>query len=384
MSLISIIVPLYNQERYIEQCIKSIQNQSIYDIKIIIVDDGSTDKSGIICDSIAESDNRVLVIHQENKGLSAARLTGLMKSDTKYITFVDADDFIADNAYEDAIPFLNNNFDQVLYEISRFYDNGRVKRENHIVSEGKYNRNRIIKEIYPKLIWDNERKAPGIECSLCVRLVKRELILNIYEKLKDRSYYYGEDMMVSYPLMIKTQSLAIISKSYYMHRQRKDNVVPSYIVSDQYFDELQKVYSCLKNIMKEDKNYDFSKQIDYMYIYSVELKKKTYNDYELPNDYLFPFNKIQYGKKVILYGAGNVGKTYYKQLIKLNYCSELLWVDRDAEYLNDERVRPIMELDNKYYYTFDVVVIAIENNTLANSIKCYLISKGYKKEKIVI
>lgn len=92
--LISIVIPVYNVERYVERCIDSVRNQTYKNIEIIIVDDGSPDSSGEICDEIAKDDSRIQVIHQKNAGLSGARNTGIAKSSGKYILFIDSDDWI--------------------------------------------------------------------------------------------------------------------------------------------------------------------------------------------------------------------------------------------------------------------------------------------------
>ena len=92
---ISVIVPVYNVEAYLEQCINSIQNQTLREIEIILVDDGSLDNCPQICDKYAESDERIHVIHQNNKGVSAARNTGLRLARGEYIAFVDSDDQVA-------------------------------------------------------------------------------------------------------------------------------------------------------------------------------------------------------------------------------------------------------------------------------------------------
>lgn len=94
MAAISIIVPVYNTEKYLRQCIESLINQTYEDIEIILVNDGSRDNSGGICDEYAKSDNRIKVIHKENEGLSNARNTGVNVSIGKYIMFVDSDDWI--------------------------------------------------------------------------------------------------------------------------------------------------------------------------------------------------------------------------------------------------------------------------------------------------
>ena len=92
--LISVIVPVYNVEKYLNRCVESIMNQTYKNLQIILIDDGSNDRSGKICDEYAEKDKRIEVIHKENAGVSAARNKGLDKAKGEWITFVDADDWI--------------------------------------------------------------------------------------------------------------------------------------------------------------------------------------------------------------------------------------------------------------------------------------------------
>ena len=100
MSKISVIVPVYNVEKFIKRCLDSIINQTMRDLEIILVNDGSTDNSGKICDEYAQLDNRITVIHKENGGLSSARNTGLDVATGEWIAFVDSDDYIEKNMYE--------------------------------------------------------------------------------------------------------------------------------------------------------------------------------------------------------------------------------------------------------------------------------------------
>ena len=94
MCKVSVIIPVYNVEKYIEKCVKSVEAQTYQDYKIILVDDGSTDESGKLCDALAQKNEKITVIHQENKGLGGARNTGIRACDTEYILFLDSDDYI--------------------------------------------------------------------------------------------------------------------------------------------------------------------------------------------------------------------------------------------------------------------------------------------------
>ena len=113
---LSVIVPVYNCTQYIDRCIESIVSQSFKEIELILVDDGSTDNSGVRCDEWAAKDSRITVIHRENGGLSAARNTGIEHATSEYITFVDADDMITPYLLEPNIKILKQNPDIDLLE----------------------------------------------------------------------------------------------------------------------------------------------------------------------------------------------------------------------------------------------------------------------------
>ena len=98
--LISVIIPVYNVEEYLDECVKSLMSQTYSNYELILVDDGATDKSGLLCDEWEKTDNRIKVIHKENGGLSTARNAGLDIASGDYICFIDSDDFVRDNYLE--------------------------------------------------------------------------------------------------------------------------------------------------------------------------------------------------------------------------------------------------------------------------------------------
>lgn len=380
MALLTVVVPLYNQEAFIEKCISSIQKQSLQDIEIIIVDDGSTDDGALICEYMSKNDNRITVIHQENRGLSGARYTGIKNCKTKYITFVDADDFILEDSYSRALEYMERDIDTIFFEISRYFDENRIKRERHIFAEGFYDRERIEQVIYDKLIWDFDNGNPGMECSQCVRITKRQLLFDRYNKLTVH-VYYGEDMAITYPLYRTIRNMQVVSYSYYMHRQPINEGCQSYIKTDGYFEEIFKLYNYLASQFEDcRKEHNIQRQIEYLYMYMVQLKKRKYMDEKQTLLYYFPFDKTFPHKRMLLYGAGNVGRSYYDQLKRISYCSELLWVDKDAEYIQDDRVKSIDEI---WSYNPDFVIIAIKDETICNDVTEFLIKNGINKDIIV-
>ena len=125
-SLVSIVVPLYNKEEYIQRCIDSLLSQTYEHLEILIVDDGSTDRSGEIADAVR--DERLVVIHQENRGLSEARNTGINHSSGDYLVFVDADDTVPKNGVKDLVEGIERNHADICSgRFNAIYANGTVK-----------------------------------------------------------------------------------------------------------------------------------------------------------------------------------------------------------------------------------------------------------------
>ncbi len=129
--VLSIIVPVYNREQFLERCVRSIEASTLQNIEIILVDDGSVDHSGALCDKLAEEDNRIFVIHQQNAGVSAARNRGLEKARGKYFAFVDSDDYIEPDMYDKMIAAMEeHDADMVCCGISKEFEkeSGKVEK----------------------------------------------------------------------------------------------------------------------------------------------------------------------------------------------------------------------------------------------------------------
>lgn len=128
--LISVIVPIYNGEKYIEECLESIINQTYKNLQIILIDDGSKDKSGKICDEYAKKDKRIEVIHKENAGVSAARNTGLDNARGEWITFIDADDSVEKDFCKNLMQNETNDVDCIMCGYSRLINDKKIEIES--------------------------------------------------------------------------------------------------------------------------------------------------------------------------------------------------------------------------------------------------------------
>ena len=176
--LVSVIVPVYNTEKFLHRCIDSILNQNLTDMEVILVDDGSTDSSGEICDEYEKVDSRVKVIHQSNAGLSEARNAGLSIAVGKYIAFVDSDDYLPNKAdiYSSAVSALEQNDVDIMAWLWQFQDdNGRMVIDSKNVPEffqGKMTTHELAKGLY------YGSYANGLVVCVCNKLYKKDFIEN--------------------------------------------------------------------------------------------------------------------------------------------------------------------------------------------------------------
>ena len=216
--LISIIVPVYNVEKYLEKCIESIINQNYRNIEIILVDDGSKDNSGNICDKYAEKDSRIKVIHKKNGGLSDARNSGLEVAKGKYVGFVDSDDFIAKDMYEYLFKLMKNNdacISVCNYE-KKWENISKKNEEKNFVKD--YDIALNSSEALKYIVDDKILKSYA-----CNKLYKIELF-------QDVRYPLGlnmEDIATTYKLIYNSNKIVIGNEIKYYYVQRKGSILNS-------------------------------------------------------------------------------------------------------------------------------------------------------------
>ena len=227
--LISIIVPIYNKEDYLRQCLDSIINQSYTNFEVLLVNDGSTDSSGIICQEYSERDSRFRYIEKKNGGVSSARNLGLERSEGAYITFIDSDDWVEFNYLEVLYNALReNNTDVVISSYKSYYLDGNFylrvysSQEEEFLRIGKRNRDVFLEE-FPKLGKLNH----DFHC-IASKLFKRELL----ESQKfDESINYGEDLYFFFNLYLKMQSIIYVKEATYIYRQHGTNITLNFTES---------------------------------------------------------------------------------------------------------------------------------------------------------
>ena len=248
-NLISVIVPIYNVEKYLDRCIKSIVNQSYTNLEIILVDDGSPDRCGEICDEWVKKDNRIKVIHKENGGLSDARNAGIEIAKGEYLSFIDSDDYV------------NKDFIKILYNL--LIENNsdismcgvcETKKDEDINKEiGKGNIRNIL----------SKNALEGKEHVYCVawnKLYKKSIFKNIrYPKGK-----IHEDVAVIYKIMYYSEKISITDSKLYFYFS-----APESIMRSKFSEKRLEILDALKDsyeffIKRNEENYAYFVLMDFL------------------------------------------------------------------------------------------------------------------------
>ncbi len=382
MEQISVVVPVYNCEKYIKECVDSILAQTYSEIEIILVDDGSLDKSGQICDEYAKKYSNIISIHQENRGISSARLKGAGASKGQWITFVDADDWIDQDFYQ-TLWGDESDCDLIISGIYRYYNNEKCKREYTYYESGIYDKKHIIEQVIPNMLWNPITGIWSLDPSLCTKLFRRNKLLYHLEKAEKVKSDYGEDSLVVFPMMLHIEKMKVVKEPFYYHRQREAGIISPYVRDNSFFDKLHCVYQYLEGEFQRMGYLEIMhEQLEHFYINSVDLKKKAYGGLGYGLFPIFPFYQIKREDKVILYGAGKVGKAYMEQNLKYNFCNIIFWADKNFETIEcKETILGSPKLINEYAY--DYIVIAIDRYETALKAKDDLCKMGVPEKKII-
>lgn len=247
---ISIIIPVYNIEKFLRQCIESVINQTLKTIEIILIDDGSTDNSGNICDEYAKSDNRIIVIHQKNKGASYARNVGLKIAKGEWVTFVDSDDWVESDLYEVAMKKLNEKqADVFMFNYYNNYPKKQMKNNKAPQMDFIVENNEVRK--LQLCILDTRAiktlKVYGIDTQQDVefqyknqewlgmsylwnKIFKKEIIKNnrLEISLQEFRNVIYEDGLFCYKYFKSVAKVQYCSKYLYHHRRMENSIMKSY------------------------------------------------------------------------------------------------------------------------------------------------------------
>lgn len=317
---VSVIVPVYNVAKYLEECLNSIINQTYKNIEIIIVNDGSTDNSLDIIEIFKNKDNRIKVISQENKGISEARNIGLKNTVGEFILYVDSDDYLELNCIKEAVDKINNDCSEmVIFNYTRVYDcdvegkseNVSLNLNTEKVYEGKDIAIMLLKNLTQGYVWNKLFR-------------KRNLVENKFEFEKGRTI---EDIYPIFKELINSKKVSYINKYNYNYRQRSNSAVHTFNkkAKDDYVHAIDIVSKYAKQSNIEDRIIE-----GYKLIKSCILIQDYYIDSVKP--FYAEFNNRGYNKILPELHKIRIHKYNYKNIIII-----ILWRLRLYKIVQDKK-----------------------------------------------
>lgn len=369
LPLISVVVPVYNVEGYIDKCIKSIIIQTYEKLEIILVDDGSTDSSGRICDEYAKMDDRIKVLHKENGGLVSARKAGILAATGEYATYVDGDDWIEKDIYEYLFAQIGDA-DVIVSGVVRDYEgeNLSVCEKNKIPS-GTY-QGQELQKIYGNMIYTGKFFERGIQPHIFNVLYKKKILLDNQLQVPNE-VRVGEDAACIYPVLLNANKITLINEAFYHYVMRADSIMGTRDPKE--LQRYQLLYKYLINRFSEvsENQERLIWQLDYFMLYCLLLKAVDVLQFE--EDTVFPYTDLPHGSRVIVYGKGRFGKEFVDYINVNNVLSVVLWIDSGDE----EKLREYIAAEE-----FDYIIIAVLIEEIAKKIEHNILNFGIESNRI--
>lgn len=377
---ISVIIPVYNAEKTLERCLSSVLSQTLKDIEVICVDDGSRDDSARILEKYRKLDERVVILCQENKGPMSARKLGLSVANAECVTFADSDDYVDSHMYEKMYELLSaNNVDIVT---SAFYVEGNyVSVQSDGIAEGTYTGERK-KYLLNNAIYIVDEYKMGISGSLWSKLFKTSILREVFLKLSD-DLTFSEDKICVLRYLLECDSVYVSKQAYYHYVMSKDSL--THRLDTDYLTKVNEVYKSFVEMYDHPNFTDSMRQQAELYITEM-LYKGINSRLGFANRNLLwidPYwmEEFSKGTKFALYGAGELGSAYYNQIQNQGDFTFAGCVDFGYERLSADKLAPKNpELLSQWDY--DYVLITIKNKIKAEEVRCQLIEIGIPENKI--
>ncbi len=262
---LTVIVPIYKVEAFLEQCVDSIINQSFQNLEIILVDDGSPDTCPAICDAYAKKDSRIKVVHKQNGGLIAARKSGVEIATGEYITFVDGDDWIAPEMYQKVADSIEQYAaDCVITQFYFAYEDHQTP-SHYLLDREYYSRIEMESDVYPKMLFSGKWYQFGIFPNCWTKVFKAEILRKHIFEVDDR-IRLGEDIAFTYPCLMECQSLSFVDEPLYYYRQNPESMTAAY---DKRLPEIYMLPYLAVKEASEKQCVDLSVQLPYYLLYLI-------------------------------------------------------------------------------------------------------------------
>ena len=279
---ISVVVPVYNVEPYLRRCVDSILAQTVKGLELILVDDGSTDGSGRICDAYGELHEEVRVYHKTNGGLTSAWKAGVELAFGEYVGFVDSDDWIDPDMYERMLDMARKeDADVTVCGLVFDFEDPKIPGREEISNFKKavYDR-KALEALFPVLINDGCFFGRTLQSARVTKLFRREILLRNMKYCEDR-VSLGEDMQITFPVFLDARKLCVVQDFYPYHYWINQKSITGKYDSG-YMDKVKLLEERLLAISEEKGVYDFSGQIrnDFLSMTVLTVKSEIYRNYK--------------------------------------------------------------------------------------------------------
>lgn len=280
---ISVIIPVYNVEKFLDRCVQSVINQTLQDIEIILVDDESPDNCPQMCDEYAKQDKRIKVVHKKNGGLGFARNSGLEVATGEYVTFLDSDDFVELNTYETLYnEARNNQLDICYFQHCRYLNDGTKVYKKNLVTEVEYvETNEEVQRFLLNMVGAHptERKPRDYSMSVCMGIFKLNIVQNCNIRFVSERDVASEDLIFHLSLLPHINRIGILPNVFYNYYINPNSITTNY--NEQKYLRLIKCLDVVKDFL--DKSFEYNIYSGHYYsqilrIYKVILKFESLNE----------------------------------------------------------------------------------------------------------
>lgn len=373
--LISIIVPIYNAETYLDRCITSIQSQTYKNLQIVLVNDGSTDGSYDICKDYATKDERITLVSQENKGVVVARKTGVKEAVGDFIGWVDADDWIEEDYIEKLVELRDDSAADIV-AVAHYHDIGDSSSlVNNGIEPGIYE----VKDVVSNMLYSGSFFEYGIGPHLYTKLFSAHILKKTQAEVTE-NIIAGDDAAVVYSSILEAKKICVSDIAGYHYIQNPGSLTKMSFGNEKL--RVDSLISFLVNKFKQKNVYDVTKrQLAVYRNYLLALRQIEAFD-EGKDQLLIPYGGFDKKERFVIYGAGVLGQKIYKYL-KHQEVSVVAWMDKNWKtyHVNGYDVVSPDELNN-LVDKYDYILIANITEKTAMSIKEYLLNKGVILDKI--
>ena len=371
--MLSVIVPIYNAEPYLDQCVQSICGQTYQDLEIILVDDGSSDGSSAICEAYREKDRRIKVIHKENGGLVSARKAGLQIASGALIGWVDADDWIEPTYFERMI-LAQKSCNADIVAASHFSDGAAssVRVLNHFVP-GCYSK----EELLPQLIYSGDFFEFGIQPYIWSKLIRSSIMKQVEPDIDD-SVGIGEDALAVYPAVLLAERILVTDICAYHYVQRSSSMVRA---GQQ--EKGSQIETLICSLQKALYQKELGVHLKNQLAQYAKLNRLLYRYSAFEENGISPYGKISDGSRIIIFGAGLLGTNLYYYYTEKKSSHVVAWIDSNWHSFGSlhglvQAPEAVTQLEGQ----FDLILIANVKSSSAVQMRRRLLELGISEDRI--